>query len=318
MVILEEEKNNNKENTNDINEISEEKIEDVEITESLEEESEDKEIKEVIKEEIEGEIKKDEKEELTDEIITSLLDEEIKGESDELLENEEESIEIKEENLEDLGEKEENIEPDEEFSEGTLFEETLVQPEGEIAEISDEERAENLEKGFHKYQIEASLFVAGRPLGLEELSVKLDLKKDFIKNLIQDLAFEYLDRTTAIEIVQIGDKYSMQIKPEYTEKVSKFAAGGLIPERIMRTLTIIALKQPLLKSTVVKLRGSGAYEHVKWLLDNEFINAVKKGRTFELTTSNKFAETFGFSTNIEEMKKQMISQLQDDKPVEEE
>jgi segregation and condensation protein B len=267
---------------------------------------------------LEEEIQEDEELQIPDAIITSLLDEEIEGELDKLGDIEEESVEIKEGDQEDIGEIEETVESDEEFSEGTISEEIVVQPEGEIAEISEEERAEILEKEFHKNQIEASLFVAGRPLGLEELSVKLDLKKDFIKNLIQDLAFEYLDRTTAIEIVQIGDKYSMQIKPEYTEKVSKFAAGGLIPERIMRTLTIIALKQPLLKSTVVKLRGSGAYEHVKWLLDNEFINAVKKGRTFELTTSNKFAETFGFSTNIEEMKKQMISQLQDDKPEEEE
>ncbi len=191
-----------------------------------------------------------------------------------------------------------------------LIEVEINEFEPEIQELSDEERKERLNLDFHKNQIEAALFVAGRPLGLEELSSKLEIKQDLIKAIINELAFEFLDRTTAIEIVQIGDKYSMQIKPEYTEKVARFAAGGLIPQRIMRTLTIIALKQPILKSKLVKIRGSGAYEHVKWLLDNEFINAIKKGRSHELTTNQKFAETFGFSTNVEEMKKQIISQLE--------
>lgn len=201
-------------------------------------------------------------------------------------------------------------ERDTKFPSSMPSEEGGLELDEEISELSDEERDKRIDREFHKNQIEASLFVAGRPLGLEELSVKLEVKKDTIKDLIQEIAFEYLDRTTSIEIVQIGDKYSMQIKPEYTERVSKFAAGGLIPESIMRTLTIIALKQPILKSMVIKLRGSGAYEHIKWLIDNDFLSAVKKGRTFELTTAQKFAETFGFSTNIEEMKKQMISQLE--------
>jgi len=194
--------------------------------------------------------------------------------------------------------------------EEAIPEEVIPEFESDTQEILEEERKLRLDMDFHKNQIEAALFVAGRPLGLEELSSKLEIKQDLIKGIIQNLAFEFLDRTTAIEIVQVGDKYSMQIKPEYSEKIARFAAGGLIPQRIMRTLTIIALKQPIMKSKLVKIRGSGAYEHVKWLLENEFINAVKKGRTHELTTNQKFAETFGFSTNVEEMKKQIISQLE--------
>lgn len=204
----------------------------------------------------------------------------------------------------------EEMMPEELIPEEAIPEEVIPEFESDTQEISEEERKLRLDMDFHKNQIEAALFVAGRPLGLEELSSKLEIKQDLIKDIIQKLAFEFLDRTTAIEIVQVGDKYSMQIKPEYSEKIAKFAAGGLIPQRIMRTLTIIALKQPIMKSKLVKIRGSGAYEHVKWLLENEFINAVKKGRTHELTTNQKFAETFGFSTNVEEMKKQIISQLE--------
>ena len=105
------------------------------------------------------------------------------------------------------------------------------------------------------------------------------------------------------------ESYQMALKSEYIEKVSKFAKGGAIAERYLRTLTIVALKQPILKSLVVKIRGSGAYEHVKYLLDQGLIIADKKGRSNELSTTDKYAEMFGLPKDKEQMKRVMISQL---------
>jgi segregation and condensation protein B len=174
---------------------------------------------------------------------------------------------------------------------------------------SEEDLVEKQLKDFHRNQIEASLYVAGRPLSIEELNTKLEISKKEIEELINELAFDYLERSTSLLIVRMGEKFQMQIKPEYTEKVSKFAKGGAIAERYLRTLTIIALKQPILKSLVIKLRGTGAYEHVKYLLDNALITAVKQGRSELLTTTDKYAEMFGLPKNIEEMKKMMVTQL---------
>ncbi|MFX1487791.1 MAG: SMC-Scp complex subunit ScpB, partial [Promethearchaeota archaeon] len=162
---------------------------------------------------------------------------------------------------------------------------------------------------FHRNLIEASLYAAGRPLTIEEISNKLEFPKKEVEELINEVAFDYLDRSTALVIAQIGDRYQMQIRPEYTEKVSKFAKGGAIAERYLRTLTIIALKQPILKSTVIKFRGTGAYEHVKYLIDNGFINAIKKGRTHELTTTDKYADMFGLPKDKFQLKQAMITQL---------
>jgi segregation and condensation protein B len=157
--------------------------------------------------------------------------------------------------------------------------------------------------------IEGALYASGRPLNIEELSTKLELSKTEVEKLVNQLAFDYLERSSALIIAQVGDRYQMQLRPEYTERVSKFAKGGGISEANLRTLTIIALKQPILKSTVVKIRGSGAYEHVKYLLDNNLISAVKKGRTHELTTTDKYADMFGLPKNKEELKRMMITQL---------
>ncbi|RLI65126.1 MAG: SMC-Scp complex subunit ScpB [Promethearchaeia archaeon] len=180
-----------------------------------------------------------------------------------------------------------------------------LEKKADIAPMSDEEEAY-----IHlKNVVEGALFVAGRPVSVEELSTKTDIRKRELEKLLDELAMDYLMRPTALEIVHIQDKYSLQIKPEYTPKVKKFASGGLIPDAILKTLTIIALKQPLMKSTLVKLRGSTAYEHVKFLIDRGYVEARKKGRSSELFTTDQFADTFGLSRDVETQKKQLITQL---------
>jgi segregation and condensation protein B len=176
--------------------------------------------------------------------------------------------------------------------------------ENEIIEMSDSEL-----KYYNRNLIEGALYASDKPLTIEEIAMKLELPKKEVEELLNELIDIYEKRLTSLAIIKIGIKYQMQIKPEYSEKLYQFAQGGAIAEKYLRTLTIIALKQPILKSKLVKVRGSGAYEHVKYLKENGLIDAVKKGRTSELTTTEKYAEMFGLPKNIEEMKRAMITQL---------
>jgi segregation and condensation protein B len=199
---------------------------------------------------------------------------------------------------------------EEDIFESTNDIESTEEENGETSaqEVETEDRERDL-RTIQKNLIEGALYAAGSPLDIEEIATKLELSKKLVEELIQEVAFEYLERSSALIIAQVGERFQMQLRPEYTESVSKFAKGGAIAEKYLRTLTIIALKQPILKSTVVKLRGTGAYEHVKYLLDNELISAVKKGRSHELTTTDKYADMFGLPKNREELKRMMISQL---------
>ena len=192
--------------------------------------------------------------------------------------------------------------------------EEVGEPQPKIPENDDKpkifEKEKQLEiRDIQKNLIEGALYAGGRPLDVEELATKLEIPKKLTETLVNELALEYLERTTSLIIAQVGDRYQMQLRPEYTESVSKFAKGGAIAERYLRTLTVIALKQPILKSVIVKLRGSGAYEHIKYLIDNNLISAVKKGRSFDLTTTDKYSEMFGLPKNKSELKKAMIQQL---------
>jgi len=225
---------------------------------------------------------------------------------------------FKEEDIQEDIKEELSIEEEESLS-IELSEERLNEKDTEFvgydtdeSQIPQELTKEDLElqlKVLRRNLIEGALYAAGRPLDVEELSTKLEIPKKEVEELVRVVAFDYLEREGALVVAQIGEKYQMQLRPELTETVSKFAKGGAIAERYLRTLTVIALKQPILKSTVIKLRGSGAYEHVKYLLDNDLISAVKKGRSAELTTSDKYADMFGLPKNKEELKRMMVSQL---------
>lgn len=164
-------------------------------------------------------------------------------------------------------------------------------------------------KVLRRNYIECALYAAGRPLDIEEISTKLEIPKKEIEELVKIVVSDYLERNGALYVAQIGEKYQLQLRPELTEIGAKFTKGGAIAVRYLRTLSIIALKQPILKSTIIKIRGSSAYEHVKYLLDNDLIIAVKKGRSAELSTTDKYADMYGLPKNKLELKKMMISKL---------
>jgi segregation and condensation protein B len=273
---------------------------------------------EVNKEEVENNENNDENEydqsdDDVDEGLQKRAEEVESEESDESMFESEESNEIVtdlEESYDDESEFEEVDENESELEEMDNdeidLEDTSIQ--GEPVELSKEELEAQL-KMFNRNLIEASLYASGKPLDVEELSTKLEIPKKEAEELIQELALDYLDRPTALIINQVGEKYQMALRTEYVERVAKFSGGGGIAERYLRTLTVIALKQPILKSLVIKLRGTGAYEHIKYLVDNDLVSAVKKGRSDELSTTDKYSEMFGLPKNKEELKKVMIEQL---------
>jgi segregation and condensation protein B len=67
----------------------------------------------------------------------------------------------------------------------------------------------------------------------------------------------------------------------------------------LRTLATIALKKRILQSDLVDLRGSGAYDHIKELIAQNFIERKRQsdGRSFWLTLSEKFHRTFAIKTD---------------------
>ena len=87
--------------------------------------------------------------------------------------------------------------------------------------------------------------------------------------------------------------YILQVKEEHMDIVEKLCPVELKPA-VLRTLSVIALKEPIRQTDLKELRGSTAYEHVQELLDKGLISRTKdkNGRSYNLKTTPKFSEYF--------------------------
>ncbi len=81
-----------------------------------------------------------------------------------------------------------------------------------------------------------------------------------------------------------------------------------IPPAMLKTLAIIAYKQPVTQSKLVKERGNRIYAYVKKLREHELIEAKKKGRTKILTVTPKFREYF----QIQDVKNSVKNYMSED------
>lgn len=157
--------------------------------------------------------------------------------------------------------------------------------------------------------IEAALFSAGTPLSSEELKELTDLTESKIKSTLKLLIDEYNQRESALEIAQVGEKYSMQLKTEYAPHVQKFAPME-IPVKVLKTAALIAYHQPIRQRDLFDMVGYKVYEHAKILHELGLIRRRESGRTKIITTTERFSEYFGIaSTDREEIKKWLMEKV---------
>jgi len=157
-------------------------------------------------------------------------------------------------------------------------------------EIDEEGEKENLKK------IEAIFFVSGRFLSMAEIVSFSDLNPIIIKELIEKLKEKYNDNSS-IEIVSRGEPgketWKMDVRQEYSNLVNKFASGSSeFSKAEQGTLAIIAYKQPIKQSVIIKIRGNKAYEHIKKFYELGLIKKKKIGHTNELGLNDEFYDYF--------------------------
>jgi len=144
-----------------------------------------------------------------------------------------------------------------------------------------------------KTHIEALLFLTDKPLKAQAIARTLNQDVQAIRQAMLELINDYESRNGALEIAD-EDGYMMQVKDEFSSLVDEFAPFEM-PTALVRTLSAIALKQPVSQADVIKIRGAGAYDHIKELEIRELIHRREDGRSPILTTTKKFQEYFRLS-----------------------
>ena len=150
-----------------------------------------------------------------------------------------------------------------------------------------------------KALIEAALFAAGKPLSLKDLVKLSSIYEDVARALADELVRDYALRESGIEIRAFEDRYVMQVRASLARDVISVAPRE-IDAPLIRTLAIIAYKQPLKQSVLAEIRGNKSYSHVKELEQLGLISAKKTGRTKVLTTTKGFADYFGLGSDSPE------------------
>jgi segregation and condensation protein B len=146
-------------------------------------------------------------------------------------------------------------------------------------------------------RLEAILYLKGRPLSLHELARLSGMDPEDVEMALITLMADYAHRDTALEIYQDQQTYSLQLRQGLSDLVQVLLPVDL-STAALRTLATIALKKRILQSDLVELRGSGAYDHIKELLAQNFIERKRQsdGRSFWLTLSEKFHRTFALDS----------------------
>jgi segregation and condensation protein B len=185
------------------------------------------------------------------------------------------------------------------------LQETKEQSANVKAEVKQAQEAEKTQRCLRL--LEAALYVAGRPLNLNELcSVLSTRSKKKTKKYTKALIHEYSGRNTALEILELKDeRYVLQLKADFTPLVKKLVNRPLLSSGPLKTLSYIAYRQPVSQKRVIEVRGQHAYGHVKLLRDMGLVAAERAGRSMTLRTTDYFADYFGLTHDTTTMKREL-------------
>jgi len=174
-------------------------------------------------------------------------------------------------------------------------------------ELDESSETENMKK------LEAALFLSAKFLTLQDLVMLTDINPLMLKELLSKLVEKYNGGDSAIEIVVKENMWKMDVRQEYVHMINKLATGSAeFSKTEQETLAVIAYKQPVKQSVIIKIRGNKAYEHIKKFIDIGLVSAKKSGRTKELKLSGDFYEYFhlqkkeGKIIGIEEKKEEEV------------
>jgi len=160
-------------------------------------------------------------------------------------------------------------------------------------------------------RLESALYSAGRPLTLEEL-IKASGTESRQKttSTLDSIIKKMKNVFKAIEVVILPDgSYVFQLKPEYSSSIRKYASKPLLSRATQKTLSYIALEQPISSKQLLEVRGSGVYAQLKELRQLNFIEHQSVGRLRIYSTTEKFQKYFGIEGDVTALKQKLFKKI---------
>ena len=148
--------------------------------------------------------------------------------------------------------------------------------------------------------VEALIFVADEPLTVKILAEVLEEDKETVQAAVEELAQEYEQRESGLQIREIAGGWQLATRTEFHEEVRKFLKtrpSAKLSLAALETLAVIAYKQPATVPEILEIRGVQSASAIKTLLDKRLIIAKGRketvGRPMQYGTSKDFLIQFG-------------------------
>ncbi|MCP3142363.1 SMC-Scp complex subunit ScpB [Pyxidicoccus xibeiensis] len=207
------------------------------------------------------------------------------------------------------------------FSEEEIAAVTGPGPDDELDEVeaaaieedsSDDEVTPDLETSFEKLVsksrklspdrirtvIESVLFVAERPLSVDELYLATGIERELIAEALNQLSGIHRDGISGIVLYEVAGGWQFRTDPHSGEYVRRYLR--VKPQRLTRaaveTLAIIAYRQPVTRPEIEDIRGVDCGAVLKALIDRKLVKILGKreevGRPILYGTTREFLEFF--------------------------
>jgi segregation and condensation protein B len=164
----------------------------------------------------------------------------------------------------------------------------------EETEFVEEERLESI--------VESVLFASDRPVSLASLKLLFkgtNIRGDKIRRTLDQLAIEYAGGRRGVTLEEVPGGYQLRTKIDNmdflkrTLKTRQFKLSG----PALEVLSIIAYKQPIIKSEIDEIRGVESGHLLRALMEKHLVCFEGKselpGRPMQYGTTRKFLEIFG-------------------------
>ncbi len=176
-------------------------------------------------------------------------------------------------------------------------------------DAADIEELEFIEDQRLESIIESILFASDRPVSINSIKMVFkgtNVKTDKIRRMLDQLQIEYAGGSRGVVLEEVSGGYQLRTKVDNmdflrrTLKARTFKLSG----PALEVLSIVAYKQPTIKSEIDEIRGVESGHLLRALMEKGLVNFEGKselpGRPMQYGTTRKFLEIFGLR-NLREL-----------------
>uniref|UniRef100_A0A7C5V190 SMC-Scp complex subunit ScpB n=1 Tax=Caldicellulosiruptor owensensis TaxID=55205 RepID=A0A7C5V190_9FIRM len=167
--------------------------------------------------------------------------------------------------------------------------------------------------------VESILFLATEPLDVQKVAKILEVDSQVVKSCIEELKQEYLQQSRGFLITEQENGYVLVTNPEnsgyireYFDLEQKYIT---LSQAAYEVLSIVALKGPITRQEIEKIRGVSSENVIKSLIEKGLIreagrlDTLGKPAVYEVTSL--FYTSLGIK-DIDELKEKILKIQQED------